>query len=73
MQPGNSKHAAWLDEHLAHDTEPFTRRGPGSGHADTWRDREPTADDDLGVLTGRKWVQSDESTGVSAPQDEGIG
>jgi len=55
MQAGNSKHAAWVDEHLAHDTRPLTHQGPGAGRAQSWRDPEPLADDEYGALTGITW------------------
>jgi len=62
MQAGNSKHAAWRDEQLDHDTRPLTSGGPGAGRADAGRDPEPVADEDLGVLTGIRWLESADTT-----------
>jgi hypothetical protein len=56
MQVGSSKHAAWRDERLDHDTRALTHQGPGAGRAESDRDLEPIADPDLGVLTGIHWL-----------------
>lgn len=58
MQPGNSKHAAWVDENLAHDTLPITH-GRGIGRSEQWREPVPVTDDEFGTLNGNHWQESD--------------
>jgi len=61
VQPGNSKHAPWLDERLERDARPITRRGAGPGRVEPGRDLEPV-DDEEGTLAGDRWLEGRETT-----------